>query len=189
MDPSLASLFSSPICNTAHVCGTKFTVTLRSRPRPRLPSPTRRDYVCVYMSGSVFTLHPPLPHPISSSLLISCPPRPPTLPPPPPPSSQRCRVLLSLARQQSANGQSGCSAASSRRASSAAASVQPEIGGSVLRSDGSFNAPGANAHVCYQLQPARGLRSKAAADVAQSVALLVCVVVEFVGTHKARKGF
>lgn len=122
MDPSLISFLFFPSA-TRHTCAMWHKIHRDSEvvPSTPLPSLTCRNYVCVCTSGSVFTLPPSLPHPISSSLLISWSP-PPTPPLPPLSSSQCCGLLLSLSTQQSANGLSGCSVASSRRPSSATVS-------------------------------------------------------------------
>lgn len=79
-------LFSFSPSATQHTCAMWHKSHCDSEVVPS--TPTCSDYVCMYASGSVFTpypLHPPLPHPISSSLLISCSPLPPPLPPPTPP--------------------------------------------------------------------------------------------------------
>lgn len=189
---ALFSFLSSRLQHGARVlCGTKVTVTQRSCSQPLPSTPhTCRDYVCTYASGSVFTLHrlhPSLPHPISS---CSPPPPPPT--PPPPLSSQRCGLLLWLATHQSANGLPGCSAALSRRSSGAAVSRAraagdrwrcPDVRRLLQRTRWKCARP-----LSALTRPVGEERRRWLTWLA-ALRRFFCVVVEYVGAHKARKGF
>lgn len=139
-------LFSRLQRGTRVLCGTKVTVTKRSCSRPPPLSLTCRDYVCVYTSGSVFTLHPlhpPLPPSNQlfccssrAALLLLC-------------CCRRCRCPPSAAdfctRSPRSNQQMACQAAAPHRTAVCptpphVGGVQSEIGGSaVLPSDGGFS--------------------------------------------------
>lgn len=135
-----SSLFSRLQRGTRVLCGTKVTVTKRScshppslplPPSPPSPLLTCRDYVCVYTSGSVFTLHPPLPPSNQLFLLISCSP-PPTPPPRPLGAADFCT------RSPCSNQQMACQASAQHRAAVCPAPATYGGGGSVPPSDGCF---------------------------------------------------